>query len=184
MTISEHRRLRIIIATLSLFLASAASADLAMAQAIVANCSSPSSCVPMTFNASVQLTKLHPDAGNVGIECRAPIPAGQWTSGAGIISLLLGRSNPIPIVNRGYAGIVTAVIQVPKVILDVPANRTLNVTCKLILFYGATAGYQIAVASAAQPEIITPGISGNFNVVATGSTITWTQAVTFPNAAP
>ena len=179
MTISEHRRLRIIIATLSLFLAGAVFADDATAQSIDISCSSPSSCVPMTLNANVQITKLHPEVTKVGIGCSAQLPAGQWTTGGTPTSVIKASINTMAVVNRGYAGIVPAVIQVPKVILDNPANRTLNVTCRLVVFFGSS--IRDASASAAQPTTITPGLGGNWHLVATGSTITWTQAVTIPN---
>lgn len=172
MTIKERRRLRISIASLGLFLASAVPAERAFGQALYCN-DNASGCVTLTLNANVQVTKLHPLVGAIGVLCHAPIAPG-YGLGPGSAS---GRRG---VVNRGYAGIVISKMNVPRSMLnEQPAWRTLNVTCVLELYKGSEPDGVLAVASAGQPQGIT---SSNWNVVATSSTITWSQTVTFPSA--
>ena len=172
MTISERRRLRISIATLGLFFASAGSADRAFGQA--APCTEASVCVTLTLNANVQVTKLHPLVTGVGMKCDATL------STAGLGTYLFGTPVMTPVVNRGYTGTLVGTLNVPRSVLDDPAKRTLPVTCNLRLFKagGPSVGVN-AVASAAVPETIT---DTNWTTVATGSTIRWNEAVTFPSA--
>jgi hypothetical protein len=68
--------------------------------------------------------------------------------------------------------------------LEDPSARTLAAECQLVLIKGGNTAAQTsadAVASAAQPVLLT---DANWAVVASGSTIKWTQSVTFPNATP
>ena len=164
MTISKHRRLRISIAMIGLFLAGAEYADQALAQ--TSTCNAPSGCVTLTLNANLQVTKLHPAVTHVFVRCLqefAVIPEGV--------------SSHKPVVNRGYTGSAIGIINVPRAFLETPSSRTMNLYCSLWLSKSGVD--RAAVASAAQPENIS---NDNWHIVATGSTITWNQAVTFPSA--
>ena len=90
----------------------------------------------------------------------------------------------MPVVNREFFGTVTATADVPLAVFAAPANRTLTVTCVLNLSVADAS--KEAVATAATPQNIVAGAAGNWDVVATGSVVKWTQAVTFPvkSAAP
>jgi hypothetical protein len=95
-------------------------------------------------------------------------------SGAFIASATSARA---AVVNRAFTGSVTAGIQVLPFHLADPRNRTLDTTCQLEFINGTST--MAAVATATQPLGMLPD---NWHVVATGLTVTWTQAVTFPNA--
>jgi hypothetical protein len=167
MTIWEHRRLRISIATLGLLVAGAVGADRVQAQ----ECPAPATCVRMTLNANVQLTKLHPAVSNVILQCTARAPGGINRRDS------LRYFDEKSVVNRGYSGSLTAAIDVPRSSLALPANRTMDVTCELALINNNTV--RLAVASAAVPALLDG--SNDWHVVATGSNIKWTQALTFPS---
>lgn len=170
MTISKDRR-RISIAMLGVFVATAICANRVVAQ---------SATVPMTLNANMQLKNLHPAVTHVQLQCDANTAdirssLSEWSH---------TKSNKMPVVNSGYAGSMTATISVPRDALADPVSRTVNVKCSMLLIKaGGTAADSVAlvVASAAQPQGVT---DSNWAVVATGSTVSWTQMVTFPNASP
>ncbi|HLG57012.1 MAG TPA: hypothetical protein VI485_16855 [Vicinamibacterales bacterium] len=178
MNINTHRRLRISIVTLGLFAEGAVGADRVVAQAVnPVACLSASTCVPLTLTANVRLTKLHPTVTHVGMACWAKVVE----EGGSLFRFMNGLSTQMSVVNRGYAGSLTATIDVPKSVLAVAANRTLETYCGIQLNNEAGEGPSEALATAAQPESIT---DSNWNVVATGSIVSWTRLVTFPNAAP
>ena len=166
MTISARRRLRISIVTLGLVLAGAGGAR-----------AQDQGSVLLTLNPNVQLTKLHPLANGLVVRCRLTFPHGAY---------IVTGSNPQPIVNRAFAGSVTVKADISLVHLNHTGNpdHTLSADCSLLLVKDLGASpvtSQLAAASAATPAPIT---SDNWYVVATGSTITWVQTVTFPNTAP
>jgi hypothetical protein len=126
----------------------------------------------LTLTANLQITNAHPAVTHVMVECTAHVGTGE----------IAGRSDKKALTNRAITDAVTAVINVPKSALADPASRTSNISCGMLLGKngGNTANdFTPAVASATQPESVT---ANNWGVVATGSTVTWTQAVTFPNA--
>ena len=85
-------------------------------------------------------------------------------------------------VNRALTGSMTAIVNVPKTIAADPRNRSILVGCQLQLVRGATTtaaeATAPAVAIATEPVDI---LDSNWAVVASDSTILWTQTVTFPN---
>jgi len=76
---------------------------------------------------------------------------------------------------------VTATANVPLAVLAEPANRTLSFTCVLNMWVGGS--FKEAAATAATPQNVIEGMTGNTELVATGSVATSTQTVTFPNVA-
>jgi hypothetical protein len=175
MTISEHHRLGVSTITLGLFLAGVGYADPCLAQRFLPQCSATQPCVPMTLNANVQLTKLHPAVTQFQVTCFITDIKGSDLSNHEISS----NSSWMPVVNRGYAGSVTVILNVPQYLFDLPVNRTLKARCDLDLMNSIYV--RRVVASATQPETIT---DANWHVVAVGPTVAWTQDVTFPNVAP
>jgi hypothetical protein len=170
MTINDYRRLRISIATLAFVAASAVGADHAQAQ----TCNATSPCVPVTVNVNVQLAKLHPAVTQMHLQCTLDYLTG------GNRGSIIGKTNNQPVVNRGYAGSLIVVINFPEA--EIEGNRTVNISCITVFHIAANNGQSgVATATAAQPESIT---ATNWRVVGSGSTVTWSQAVTFPNAAP
>jgi hypothetical protein len=165
MRINEYCDMWRPIVTLALVLAGAVAPDRLQAQ----------TAVPMTFNADVQVTNLHPNVSGVGMTCMAPLPV-SLVIGAGMTmsSTPVARSAQKPLVNRAFSGPITATVNIPATVLAIPANRTLTFTCQLDLYQGN--GYRSAAASAAVPQSIT---AQNFEVVAVGSAVTWSQTVTF-----
>jgi hypothetical protein len=164
MTLSSRRQLRIVTATVGLFIAGALLADRTLAQG---PCSF-GSCPTMSLTANLQLTNLHSAVTHVQINCRA------MRSGAFMASAASARA---AVVNRAFTGSVTASIGVPPFQLADPLKRTLDTTCQLEFVNGNST--MAADASATQPLGMLPD---NWHVVAAGSTVTWSQAVTFPNA--
>jgi hypothetical protein len=183
MTITESLRLRISLVTLLLMMAGALCADRVLAQALDLVDASfcyqdapnfPSTCVPMTFNANVQLTKLHPAVLNAALGCRVTPPPGVNPN-----TLSENRGSPQPVTGRAFSGLLTTTMRVPVSRLVDPANRTMSITCRVLLT--KSGGQTAAVPSATQAESIT---DSNWAVVAAGSTVSWTQTVTIPNATP
>jgi hypothetical protein len=179
MTISQHRRLRTSIVTLGVFLTGAVCADRAEAQRCPSTDSqgNPLYCTALTLNADVQVTKLHPAVTHVAVQCwTAPLANGDRRTGM----------STKPVLDRGYAGTLTTIIDFPPALLAIPANRTTEVTCNLRV--GVANGQsQLVAATVSKPENIVPALPGqemlgNWQLVATGSVIAWTQTVTFPNA--
>jgi hypothetical protein len=176
MTIRTHRQSSLAITTLGLFLAGALCTDRLLAQTDPIDASFcyqgapdfPATCVPMTFNANVQLTNLHPAVVQVSLGCR-PVAGTNAAE---------NRGPTVPVVNRGYAGVLSTTVRVPKSRFVEPANRTINMTCRVL--FTKSGGQAAANPTAAQPESIT---DTNWTVVATSSTVSWTQSVTIPNAA-
>jgi hypothetical protein len=172
MTISRHRLSRIAVAALGVFVMGAASADRALAQ---------SAKVTLTLNANVQLTKLHPDVKEVQLLCSAQFADGSSRNGTSYEAVL----------NRALNKTMQATLTFLSTDFADSANRTVPVTCRVRLGTGPalgevrTANYEAtyidAAATASQPTAILPN---NWHLVATGSTVTWTQSVTFPNIAP
>jgi hypothetical protein len=168
MTPSRRRQLRIVIATVGLFFASALVADRVLAQGAYWSCSAPSPrCIPLTLTANLQLTNLHAAVSHADISCTATLPRVTMTQ----------PSARVAVVNRSFTGSVTTTILLPAEALSGPADRTGTAACELRLVNGTTT--RAAVASAAQPV---GALEWNWEVVSTGSTVKWTQAVTFPNA--
>jgi hypothetical protein len=163
MTVSQHLPRRIWIATLGVFLMGAVCADRALAQN-----------TQITLRANVQLTKLHPDVKSAVITCVAPLANGQQRTDTSATAE--GYIN-----NRALNRMLTAYITLYASDLVDPANRTLNITCRLQFSKNLSGPYYNAIADLAQPTAITPN---NVLHVAAGSTVTWTQSVTFPNTAP
>jgi hypothetical protein len=163
MTVSHHRQRQVSIAALGVFLMGAVCADHALAQNI-----------RLTLNANVQLTKLHPDVKAAAVTCTAPLANGQ--SRTDTTSGLAGQVN-----NRAFNQTLQALITFYPADFADPANRTLNVTCRLQLAKFNSGPYYNAQPNAAEPTAISPA---NWLLVAAGSTVTWTQSVTFPNTAP
>jgi hypothetical protein len=170
MTINKHYRLRLSIVSLSVLLAGAVCADRVEAQ----TCNATSPCVPVTLNVNVQLAKLHPAVTQMHVQCTLDYLTG------GNRGSIIGKSSNQPVVNRGYSGSLVVLINFPEA--EIEGNRTVNVSCITVFHIAANNGQSgVATASAAQPESIT---ATNWRVVGSGSTVTWSQAVTFPNAAP
>jgi hypothetical protein len=174
MTSLNGRAVRIALVTVSVLLAGALTVVRADAQ--VFRCPDPndSNCVSLTFNANVQLTNLHPAVSHVQLFCKAQ----------NVIYGNTGSGESKAVVNRSYTGVLSSRVGIPKYTLEDPAARTLAAECQLVLIKGGNTPAQTsadAVASAAQPVLLT---DGNWAVVASGSTIKWTQSVTFPNATP
>ena len=168
MTNVERRRPWVTIAGTTLLLALAILAPRADAQP----CSLPT-CVSVTLNVNVQLTNLHPSVSTFVIECSGrnrvgprPIPSSA-------------NSPFIPVVNRGYSGNVPLILRVAADVLANPANRTFPGHCELFLRKGNET--KAAVASAAQPVVST---ATNWEVVASGSKVSWSQPIVIPNATP
>jgi hypothetical protein len=164
MTVSQRRQRRLSMATtLGVFLMGALCADRALAQTTT-----------MTLNANVQLTKLHPDVKVAVITCTAPLANGQQRtdSSSGTEGQVINRA----VNNR----LLQAYIRLSPTDLANPANRTLNVTCRLQLGKALSGPYSNAQPTATGPTAILPN---NWTLVAAGSTVTWTQSVTFPNVA-
>jgi hypothetical protein len=159
MSIKERRRLRVAIVTLAVVTTGVIGSERVFAQT-----------VPLTFNANVQLTKLHPDVTQVGMECRA-VTAGSLQP----IPISRGIATPVPVVNRGYAGAMTATMNVN---IEYLANvdYTLTVVCDLLVT--TAAGSKPFLATAARPTAVT---TANYDLVAAGSTVRFIQTVTFPN---
>jgi hypothetical protein len=175
MTICQHRWLRISLATLGILVAGAVYADRALAQTNVL-CSATPNCATVTFNANVQITKLHPAVLAVAMFCTGP----------GLLAL---DDQPRPpsrreVVNRGYSGILTWAVG--AVNLDNPANRTKEATCNLVLTTmgpNTQTDWRPAVVTTGPQQSVT---ASNWTSVGAGSVVTWTQTVTIPsaNAAP
>ena len=170
MTLIQYRRLRIPMATLCLVLAGAVWADRVHAQETVS----------LTFRANLQVTKMHPSVDGVGVSCSAPLPVSLPSLDGGTY-LIYARSAPAPVVSHGFTGMVTATANVPLAVLAEPANRTLSFTCVLNMWVGGS--FKEAAATAATPQNVIEGMTGNTELVATGSVATSTQTVTFPNVA-
>ena len=162
MTVRQYRHRRVSVAALGIFLLGAACAGRASAQVA----QSPR----VTLNANVQLTKLHPDVKKARLLCSAPLANGQSRT---------GTSAEENILNRALNKTMQALVVLFAVDFENPANRTVNVTCRLQLSNGGA--FSNAQPSAAEPMAILPS---NWLLVATGSTVTWTQSITFPNTAP
>ena len=179
MTSLNGRAVRIAIVTASVLVAAALTPAGAKAQTSnFVTCMDPatsSTCVQATFNANVQLTNLHPAVTSVGLRCTLQ-GQGYFTVGFSLAS---------HVVNRAYTGGIASTVFVLKSQLADPAARTATAVCHLHLYKEASGGNILgqadAVASAAQPTLIA---DDNWAVVASSSTITWTQSVTFPNATP
>jgi ankyrin repeat protein len=156
--------------TLGLLLSGALCADRLEAQ----TCNATSPCVPVTVNVNVQLTKLHPAVTQMHVQCTLDYLTG------GNRGSIIGTTSVQPIVNRGYAGSLSTVINFPEA--EIEANRTVNVTCITLFHIAANNGQSgVATATATQPQSIT---ASNWRVVGSGSAVSWSQAVTFPNLAP
>ena len=173
---SLNSRSRITLVTVGALLAGLLFATSARAQAPVCIDQDPNSalCVGVVFNANVQITNLHPAVTHVQLYC--------YLTGLHAGSGQVGVSKPI--VNRGYTGPLTNWVGFFKTDLADPAARTASAKCDLMLIKAGNTPAQrslLAVASAAQPQLLA---DDNWAVVASGSTITWTQSVTFPNATP
>jgi hypothetical protein len=157
---TAFHRLRICIATIGLVVASEAHAQCA-------------DCLTVTVNSNVNVTNLHPKVKWLQLIC----------DGTGATSL--GRSDKMPVVNRGFVGLATATLSVSAAFIASRAGHTIGVSCHLSL--SSTIGDdKMAVATGGQPQNIT---DSNWNGVATGSwnstagsQIQWDQIVTFPNA--
>jgi hypothetical protein len=162
---TESRRLMILIATVGISVAGALSFDCAWAQT-----GGPAT---MTLNAAVQLTKLHPLVKYVRVMCTAPMSSGVSRAGNSVMA-------NVNMATRSFAGNMQTYLTLQPADLEVPANRTVTVTCRL-QFQSSGGIAAFAVANATEPQTIA---SNNWYVVAAGSTVTWTQAVTFPNTAP
>jgi hypothetical protein len=183
MTITKSLRLRISLVTLGLVMAGALCADGVLAQETDPVDASfcyenapnfPSTCVPMTFNANVQLTQLHPAILTASLGCRVTPPPGVNPN-----TLHENRGSSMPVTGRAFSGLLTTTMRVPVSRLVNPANRTISITCRVLLT--RSGGQAAANPSATQPESIT---ASNWAVVAAGSIVSWTQTVTIPNAAP
>jgi len=170
MKINTRGHLRIAMPMLSLLVVGVVCSGRVQAQAPA--CLSDGSCVPVTLKANVQITNLHPSAGYARIYCSAPL--GNMHSGESWQQL--GSS--------GYTGVLTAVLPVVKSDLANAANRTLNVTCELQIgtnHLGRVDKTRAAVVSTGPLQMFS---ADNWNIVAAGSTVSWTQTVTIPNANP
>jgi hypothetical protein len=173
MTSSQHRRLRMSMATLILLVAAAVWTDRLHAQGPY-SCVTATSCVPLALNANLQLTNLHPLVSHVMVVCTGVMPNGT----------ISGSSSQMPVVNRGYTGTVITSLNVPQSVVASAANHAINVSCKLRLVKDGGQPGQVAtdaVATAAQPL---PVAFDNWAILATGATVSWTQSVTFPNLNP
>jgi hypothetical protein len=163
MTVSQHRPRGIWIAALGVLLG-AVCADRALAQ----------TNTRLTLRANVQLTKLHPDVKSAIITCTAPLANGQSRTDS--------SSGPEgDVTNRSLNRTLEALIMLYPTDLENPANRTLNVTCRLQLGKYKSGPYYNAQPNATEPTAIS---TSNWLLVAAGSTVVWTQSVTIPNAAP
>lgn len=165
MTINE-RSVRIFLTACALFVAGALNANRVVAQGPF-SCLSATSCVPLTLNANVQLTNLHPAVTHVKMECTgAMLPNGE----------IYNQSGQMPVVNRGYTGSLAATLNVPRVVIASAPNHAIAVSCKLQLVKGTTVAD--AVASATGPQGV---LDSNWGVLTTEATVSWKQSVTFPN---
>jgi hypothetical protein len=164
MIVSHHRPRQIWIATLGVFLIGAMFADRALAQN-----------TRLTLNVNVQLTKLHPDVKQAIVACTAPLASGQSRTDT------TGNGPEGGVNNRALNRTMQAMITFYPADLADPANRTVTVTCRLQLGKSSSGPYYNAQPNAAQPTAIS---TSNWLLVAAGSTVTWTQSVTFPNVAP
>jgi hypothetical protein len=127
--------------------------------------------VPLTINVNLALSKLHPAVMSVKVACVANFSYGGTSS---------GTSNHVPIVNRGYTGLVSIKINLATaVVFAKPENRSVPVICRLQ--FNSANGIEYPAASAAEPQNIMPT---NSNVVGTGAVLVQSKVVTFPNIAP
>jgi hypothetical protein len=157
MTTSTLYRLTVCLAALGLAVAS----DAAAAAAACADCAT------VTFNATLQVTKLHPSVTAVEFSCRA--------AGADNI----GKSGRLPVVDHGYSGTVTVSLNFPASYIITRPDYRAYAYCELWLESPLAPAMHLAVASAAQPLLVT---DPHWYYVATGSTVSVAKELVFPNA--
>jgi hypothetical protein len=152
-TWSIHR-LTICVATLGLIMMSEA------------NAACPG-CAVATINANIQVTNLHPSVTAVQLVCKSPGAEN------------LGRSAKLPVVNRGYAGVVTVSLSIPASYVLAMPNYSTWAYCDLWLESSLSPTLKLAAANAAQPLVAS---DTNWHVVAAGSKVQVSKELKFPNA--
>jgi hypothetical protein len=125
-------------------------------------------CATVTFNANLQVTKLHPSVTAVELTCRSPG------------SDEIGKSGKLPVVDHGFTGSVTVVMTFSAAYIISRPDYRAFAYCELWLESPLAPGRHMAVALAAQPLLVT---DPHWYYVATGSTVSVAKELTFPNAA-
>jgi hypothetical protein len=137
---------------------------------------SPSLCAQIILKPTVQVKNLHPSGPGVTVWCATKYSEPNGWATAAIDLSVVNRDasfSPGTLVHR-MSILKTALV----------ANQPLMVTCELMMQRATPNGTlerRMVVASASTPLVPT---DTNWNVVGAGSTIKWTQTVTFPNATP
>jgi hypothetical protein len=154
MNVSQILRAAICIATLVL----AAKAE---AQAIAGH-------TQLTLNFNLQVTNLHPSVKMAEVRCKIAETAE-----------MKGMTVQVP--NHSYSGPLAIWFQIPDEYFNSHPDHTVTASCELWLHrYLIEPKKGAAIASATQPV---PATESNWLVVGAGSTVKWSQVVTFPHAA-
>jgi hypothetical protein len=147
-------RLTTCIATLGLIMASEADAAC-------------DNCAVATINANIQVANLHPSVTAVQLVCKSP----------GAVNL--GQSAKLPVVNRGYAGVVTVSISIPASYIVAKPNYSTWAYCDLWLESSLSPTLRLAIAGSGQPVVPS---DTNWHLVAAGSKVQVPKELIFPNA--
>ena len=142
--------------------------------------SNPAQCVAVILKPSLHVQNLAPQVGKAEVWCAAKYAEpDSWVTASAI---------EVPVVNGDATTSVTG--SGTPVRLGIQANflgpgQTLMVTCELILSTAASKGTlrRLAVASATGAAPLLPS-DANWHIVDSGSTVKWTQTVTFPAPTP
>jgi len=129
-------------------------------------------CVTITIKPTLQVKNLHPQVSRAQVWC--------WTKVAEPNVYVNVAGAPANLQNRdaSYSG--TLLMPIPK--SQVSPGQQFTLTCEIMLTKITAAGVPertVAVASANSPQSPT---DTNWNLVAAGSAVKWTQVVSFPAA--
>jgi hypothetical protein len=141
-------------------------AALGLVIASEANAACPD-CAVATINANIQVTNLHPSVTALQLVCKSPGAEN------------LARSAKLPVVNRGYAGVVTVSLSIPASYIVATPNYSTWAYCDLWLESSLSPTLKLASAVAGQPVVPS---DTNWNVVAVGSKAQVPKELKFPNA--
>jgi hypothetical protein len=141
-----------------------------------------SACAQIILKPTVDVRNVHPSVSDVVLWCATKVSEpNNWAS----TRINLQAQNR----DASYTPATSVAKQQPDPRIKIlktafVPNQSLTVTCELLLRRdnpNGTSETRLAVASASAPLV--PNDT-NWHIVATGSTVKWTQTVTIPNATP